>query len=286
MKVFDKTAMATLCMTVALSSTSVFAQQAPAAVPVVDNAIEEIQSPNEYIVNKVTPMFSRQSQSIRYFEAPDDLIALGVVSNRFQKQVYYTNQTGDYVLSGRLFDVKTKSFHQERILSELNIQLPNEFTEALETSPGFSYGKGSHTLYAVVDTNCGYCKRFHQNVIAKIDSGTLPDVQVKFIPVAALGQDSESKAKAILSLPESEQFEAWQSAVHREPINLATTSEGIENFNKAQAFFRAQNIFSGVPFVVSKVNDGWHVSNGNPNPGFFSTLTQSISETATASAGK
>lgn len=284
MRAFKKTAVAALCLTAAIS-TPVMAQQSPSVQSVNNNAVEEIQVPNEHIVNKVTPMFSRQSQSIRYFDAPDNLIALGVVSNRFQKQVYYTNQTGDYVLSGRLFDVATKSFHNDRIMSELNIQLPDDFTGALETSPGFSYGKGSHTLYAVVDSNCGYCKRFHQNVIAKIDSGALADVQVKFIPVGALGQDSENKAKAILSLPESEQFEAWQSAVHREPINLATTKEGIESFDKAQAFFRSQTVFSGVPFVVSKVNDGWHVSNGNPSTDFFNTLSQSMTETVTASAG-
>lgn len=256
--------------------TSAFAQESPALKERALVDYKEITNPSRKITQKVTPLFKKQAQSIRYFNAPDNLMAVGVVTNKFKKQVYYTNQSGDFVMSGRLYETDSKSMHDELVKSELKVRLPEEFTRSIETSPSFSFGYGEHVIYAVVDANCGYCKRFHRTIINKIETGQLANVQVKFIPVGALGQDSTNKAKAILSLPPEKQFDAWEAAVNRQPISMDTTEQGIKQFDMTQGFFRSQDIFGGVPFVVTSVNGDWMLSNGDPSNQFYSNLIQAL----------
>ena len=265
-----------LSLAIAGFMTSAFAQETPVLTErkIVD--YEEITNPSPKITQKVTPLFQKQAQSIRYFNAPDNLMAVGVVTKKFKKQVYYTNQSGDFVMSGRLYETDSKSMHDELVKSELKVRLPEEFTRSIETSPSFSFGQGEQVIYAVVDANCGYCKRFHRTITNKIETGQLANVQVKFIPVGALGQDSTNKAKAILSLPPEEQFDAWDAAVNRQPISMGTTEQGIKQFDMTQGFFRSQDIFGGVPFVVTSVNGDWMLSNGDPNNQFYSKLVQAL----------
>lgn len=255
---------------------SAFAQEPSSLTEPSLAEFEEITNPSTEVVKKITPLFDKQAQSIRYFNAPDNLMAVGVVTNTFKKQVYYTNQNGDFVMSGRLYETDSKLMHDQLVKSELKVLLPEEFTNSIETAPSFSFGKGEQVIYAVVDANCGYCKRFHQTITKKIETGELANVQVKFIPVGALGQDSTNKAKAILSLPNDEQFKAWEAAVNRQPISMTTTEQGAKLFEKTQGFFRSQSIFGGVPFVITRVNGDWMLSNGDPNNQFYSNLIQAV----------
>lgn len=265
-----------LSLAVAGFMTSALAQETPVSTErsVID--FEEITNPTPKITQNVTPLFEKQAQSIRYFNAPDNLMAVGVVTNKFKKQVYYTNQNGDFVMSGRLYETDSKLMHDQLVKSELKVRLPEEFTRSIETSPSFSFGYGEQIIYAVVDANCGYCKRFHRTITNKIETGELANVQVRFIPVGALGQDSTNKAKAILSLPSEEQFDAWEAAVNRQPISMGTTEQGVKQFDMAQGFFRSQEIFGGVPFVVTSVNGDWMMSNGDPSNQFYNNLAQAL----------
>ena len=79
-----------------------------------------------------------------------------------------------------------------------------------------------------------------------------------------------------MSLPPEEQFDAWDAAVNRQPISMGTTEQGIKQFDMTQGFFRSQDIFGGVPFVVTSVNGDWMLSNGDPNNQFYSKLVQAL----------
>ena len=231
--------------------------------------------PTETLKAKVEQMFSRQSQSIRYFTAPYGMVALGVVSNDFKKQVYYTNPDLDFIFSGKMYDTKANEIHNNTITSLLKVELPEVLTSGIQDAPSFDYGDGEQVIYAVVDANCGYCKRFHQAVTAQIESGKLQNVTVKYIPMGLLSEDSSTKAKAILSLPESERFDAWHAAVNRRPISLNTSTEGIKQFESVQAFYESQNVFRGVPFVLTNIAGEWKMSSGMPGQDFYDQLALS-----------
>ena len=244
---------------------------------------QELDQPPAGVLNKIEPMFQRQAQSIRYFTAPFDMIAVGVVSSNYQKQVYYTNSTGDFIVSGKLYDVNNKQMLNASVESELSVELPEAITRGVKEAPGFTYGNGEQVIYAVVDANCGYCKKFHVAITERIDSGKLPNVTVKYIPMGMLGADSTAKAAAIMSLPESEQYAAWNKAINRKPIPMQSTPEGAEKMQAIDAFFNSQSVFRGVPFVVTDLNGDWQFSTGMPEPDFYNLIAQAMSSPSTSS---
>lgn len=243
---------------------------------------QELDQPPAAVLDKIEPMFQRQAKSIRYFTAPFDMIAVGVVSNDYKKQVYYTNTTGDFIVSGKLYDINSKQILNARVESELSVELPETITRGVKDAPGFTYGNGEQVIYAVVDANCGYCKKFHVAITERIDSGKLPNVTVKYIPMGMLGADSSAKAAAIMSLPESEQYAAWNAAINRQPISMQSTPEGAEKMQSIEAFFNSQSVFRGVPFVVTELNGDWQFSTGMPNPNFYNLIAQAMSAPASS----
>ena len=243
---------------------------------------QELDQPPAAVLDKIEPMFQRQAKSIRYFTAPFDMIAVGVVSNDYKKQVYYTNTTGDFIVSGKLYDINSKQILNARVESELSVELPETITRGVKDVPGFTYGNGEQVIYAVVDANCGYCKKFHVAITERIDSGKLPNVTVKYIPMGMLGADSSAKAAAIMSLPESEQYAAWNAAINRQPISMQSTPEGAEKMQSIEAFFNSQSVFRGVPFVVTELNGDWQFSTGMPNPNFYNLIAQAMSAPASS----
>ena len=243
---------------------------------------QELDQPPAAVLDKIEPMFQRQAKSIRYFTAPFDMIAVGVVSNDYKKQVYYTNTTGDFIVSGKLYDINSKQILNARVESELSVELPETITRGVKDAPGFTYGNGEQVIYAVVDANCGYCKKFHVAITERIDSGKLPNVTVKYIPMGMLGADSSAKAAAIMSLPESEQYAAWNAAINRQPISMQSTPEGAEKMQSIEAFFNSQSVFRGVPSVVTELNGDWQFSTGMPNPNFYNLIAQAMSAPASS----
>ena len=162
------------------------------------------------------------------------------------------------------------------------MELPETITRGVKDAPGFTYGNGEQVIYAVVDANCGYCKKFHVAITERIDSGKLPNVTVKYIPMGMLGADSSAKAAAIMSLPESEQYAAWNAAINRQPISMQSTPEGAEKMQSIEAFFNSQSVFRGVPFVVTELNGDWQFSTGMPNPNFYNLIAQAMSAPASS----
>ena len=103
--------------------------------------------------------------------------------------IYYTDAEGNYLIQGSLIDLKQKrNLTEERIekLSAIDfnsLPLKNAFTQVR--------GNGKRKLVVFADPNCGYCKRF-ENDLSKIENVTIHHV---LLPI--LGEDSLVKAKNI-----------------------------------------------------------------------------------------
>ena len=103
--------------------------------------------------------------------------------------IYYTDLEGNYLIQGSLIDLKQKrNLTEERIekLSAIDfnsLPLKNAFTQVR--------GNGKRKLVVFADPNCGYCKRF-ENDLSKIENVTIHHV---LLPI--LGEDSLVKAKNI-----------------------------------------------------------------------------------------
>lgn len=247
-------------------------------------AQEVIAQPPQAVVSKVSSMFEGQAQAIKYFTAPDNLIAIGVVTRDFKQQVYYTNQTGDFVLSGMMYDVNAKVNFNNEVIAQVPVELPETLTAGIQDLPAAIHGEGEQVVYAIVDANCGYCKRFYQKIESQMAAGQLTNVSVKYIPVGMLGQDSKVKAEAIMSLPEAERFAALQAAVNRQPITMTTSEEGQSLVAQNKAFMDQFPFISGVPFVLTQLNGEWRMDRGLPNDGWFTMLAQVANPTPPTAA--
>jgi|GEM_PF-6965933 len=248
------------------------------------NAQEAMDAP-EPVVQKIAPMFSAKAQTISYFTAPNDMIALGVVTRDFKKQVYYTNANGDFVISGMFYDTQTKQNFNAAVNDKLVITLPEALTQGISELPSISHGSGEQVVYALVDPNCGYCKRFYQKVEQQMASGQFDGVTVKYLPVGILSQDSKFKAEAIMSLPVEERFDAMESAIVNQPINMATKPDGVSAVAQNKAFYDQFPFIGGVPFVLTQLDGEWKMNPGLPNDAFFRDVAASAKKVA-KSTGK
>lgn len=150
-------------------------------------------------------------------------------------QMLYVDEKASYVFSGELYNIDANvSLTQER----MNKLTAVKFDE-LPLNLAFKKikGKGTRKLAYFGDPNCGYCKRFEQD-LARINDVT---VYVFLFPV--LGPDSVVKAKSIWC--SKDRARAWDDQL----VNgIAPTAPGNCDtpIEKILAFGRQKNI-TGTP---------------------------------------
>jgi thiol:disulfide interchange protein DsbC len=95
----------------------------------------------------------------------------GLYEIRIGNEIRYTDKTGTYLFAGHIFNLKTKEdVTQARIDDVSRIKfsdLPLEL--ALKTVKG----NGKRVVAIFEDPNCGYCKKFRQQTLSKVDNVTV-----------------------------------------------------------------------------------------------------------------
>ena len=166
-------------------------------------------------------------------------------------QLLYTDEKVDYLfVNGSMIDIEKKTNLTEERLSVLTAikfdQLP------LDLAFKKVKGKGTRKLAYFGDPNCGYCKKFEQD-LAKIDDVT---VYVFLYPV--LGPDSMEKSKSIWC--SKDRVKAWNDQL----VNgVAPSAPGTcaTPIDKILAFGKQKNI-SGTPTLF--FSDGQRVPGAIP----------------------
>jgi thiol:disulfide interchange protein DsbC len=113
----------------------------------------------------------------------------GLYEFRIGSEVYYSDEQGNYVISGQIVDTRTRvNLTEERInkLTAVDFKaLP------LKDAMVWKQGTGERKLVVFADPNCGYCKKFER------DLQSVKDVTVYTFLYPILGGDSPEKSKAI-----------------------------------------------------------------------------------------
>jgi thiol:disulfide interchange protein DsbC len=113
----------------------------------------------------------------------------GVYEVRIGSDILYTDEDGNYLIQGEIYDTKGRiNVTQARIdkLSAIDFaKLP------LKDAIAIKQGNGTRKMAVFVDPNCGYCKRFERDV------ATLKDVTVYTFLYPILGPDSVTKSRDI-----------------------------------------------------------------------------------------
>jgi thiol:disulfide interchange protein DsbC len=114
----------------------------------------------------------------------------GLYEIRVDGEILYTDKKGEYLIQGKIFNLKTRqNLTQERV-DEINkirfSDLP--FESALKQVKG----DGKRVIAMFEDPNCGYCKRFRQTTLKELDNVTVYTFMYNI-----LSDDSAVKSKNI-----------------------------------------------------------------------------------------
>ena len=113
----------------------------------------------------------------------------GLYEVRMGTEIIYTDERGEYVIEGSLIETRTRTNLTEARIDKLTAidfsKLP------LKDAIVWKQGTGARKLVVFADPNCGYCKKF-ENEMQQVK-----DVTVYTYLVPILGGDSPSKSRDI-----------------------------------------------------------------------------------------
>jgi thiol:disulfide interchange protein DsbC len=104
-------------------------------------------------------------------------------------EIYYTDETGNFIITGSLIDLKTKQNVTEARLRVVNAIKWSDLP--LDQAIKITRGNGSRKVAIFEDPNCGYCKRFERDLLG------VNDITVYVLLYPILSPDSVEKSKAV-----------------------------------------------------------------------------------------
>jgi thiol:disulfide interchange protein DsbC len=191
----------------------------------------------------------------------------GVWEIRIGMDVLYTDENGDHIIQGSLYDTKEKVNVTEKRVAKLTAidfkSLP--FKDAMVVKQG----DGSRKVAIFADPNCGYCKRFERDILAA------KDVTIYTFLYPVLGEDSNVKSRAIWCTKDAQAtWRAWMIDGKAPPKTMGECDTGAIDRNVA---FGQKFRVSGTPAIIFE--DGMRVPGAIPLDRFEKQL-------ADAKAGK
>lgn len=101
-------------------------------------------------------------------------------------EVIYMTADGRYVLRGELLDLEKQANLTQEVRADMRQQLLADLP--MDNMIRFSNGKSDHVIYVFTDTDCGYCRKLHQDVPYLTDHG----VEVRYLAYPRAGLDSKT----------------------------------------------------------------------------------------------
>jgi thiol:disulfide interchange protein DsbC len=113
----------------------------------------------------------------------------GLYEVRMGTEIMYSDETGNFLIDGAIFDTRTKTDLTKARVDKLTAidfnQLP------LKDALVVKQGSGARKIAVFADPNCGYCKRLEKDLL------NVKDVTIYTYVVAILGPDSVAKSRDI-----------------------------------------------------------------------------------------
>ena len=126
-------------------------------------------------------------------------------------EIFYTDDKVTFLMLGKVVDAQTRTDVTEARLAKLTAIKFDDLP--LDKSIKLVRGTGARRMAIFEDPNCGYCKKFEQ------DLNQLENVTAYIFPYPILAPDSMDKAKAIWC--SSDQLKAWQDQMLRGQLTAA-----------------------------------------------------------------
>ena len=114
-----------------------------------------------------------------------------VVTGQFGQEVFYMSEDGQYMLEGKLLDVKNKVNLKTETENSLRKELMADHTKSLQTIDFYPDSMKDH-ITVFTDIDCGFCRKLHEEMDGYNDLGI--GVSYVFFPRAGLQSESFDKA--------------------------------------------------------------------------------------------
>ena len=188
--------------------------------------------------------------------------------------VLYTDKQGDFILSGAMVSTTTTENLTQRFTDEIEIDLSGIGVE-LEALKSISEGEGDNVIYAIVDTNCGYCRRTF-NSMKTVHEQNVKNLRVEWIPVG--GNDAK-----LFGVDDENQINALEKALNRQDFSQmyeidTSKVEGERENVEDNGLWMNKMGYRGVPIVISNIEGKWNVREGAPPNNFYSELVNTLTD--------
>lgn len=162
----------------------------------------------------------------------------GLYEVRVGTDVFYSNDSGDYLIQGELIDTKAqRNLTEDRINQLTAVDFKNlPWADAIK----IVHGKGERQLAVFEDPNCGYCKRFERD-LQNVDNVT---IHLFLYPI--LSRDSAEKSRNIWCAKDG--AKTWQDLMLRDKAPAAASCD-IDAIQRNLALGRKHKI-TGTPTLI------------------------------------
>ena len=163
----------------------IFADEASIAGNLETSQINEIQESKSKLLKVLLDVFP-ESNDARISESSIQ----GLYTISIGSQVFYMSQNGKFILQGDIYDAETGTnlTERDRILARKDFL--NQLDE--EEMVIFAPDEFQHTVTVFTDVDCGYCRKFHDEIDEVMDLG----IRVRYLFFPRTGPDTESWEKA------------------------------------------------------------------------------------------
>jgi len=155
-------------------------------------------------------------------------------------EIFYSDATGEHILSGALIETKTRTDLTEARLEKL---LAIEFDKLpLKDAMVQRQGSGARRMAVFVDPNCGYCKRFERDI------ASVKDVTIYTFLIPILGADSTAKSRDIWCAKEP--MRAWRDWMLDAVVPAKATGKCDDAAIERNLTFSRAHRINGTPAVI------------------------------------
>ncbi len=136
--------------------------------------------------------------------------------------ILYVTADGQFALKGDLFDLEGKRNLSEERRGQMRLSAFRSLKP--EAMIEFAPRDIKHSLYVFTDVDCGYCRKFHQQVGALNDAG----IAVRYLAFPRAGVGSETYKKMVSVWCAKDRQTALTSAKNGEAVRQASCANPVE----------------------------------------------------------
>ena len=172
----------------------------------------------------------------------DDSLVDGLYAVSIGSEVIYISKDAKFLIRGEIFDLQNSInlTEEKRILGRLDVM------QGLDEQTMIIYEPDQikHTVTIFTDIDCGYCRKFHQQIDDYLDLG----IRVRYLSFPRTGPDTESWKKAEAVWCNKDRSGSLDSAKQGKKVD-ADTCPG----TPVEAHYNLGSVFniSGTPTIVT-----------------------------------